>query len=136
MQRIRLATIISPAAAVLCFLVLGCLYFWITLPYGADMTIKFAVVYSVIFGLPLAYVIVAVFLFLPFRVMSARRSLTPRAICAATSLTGALFGMSLWMLDPPRNWPLIGMAALFGGIAGFIGGLVFAHVAGPFDRRS
>jgi hypothetical protein len=130
--RRRLATIISPAAAVLSFLALGCLYLWITLPYPAGTSIGYAMFYSVFFGLPLAYVIVAVFLFLPFRVMLARRSLTPRTVYAASSLFGALFGMSLWMFDPPLNWRLIGMATLFGSLSGLIGGLVFAHVGGPF----
>lgn len=131
MPRRPLATIISPAAAVLSFLALGCLYFWITVP-NPGLSIGYAVFYSVLIGLPLAYVIVAVFLFLPFRVMLARQSLTPRTVYAASSLIGALFGMSLWMFDPPLNWTLIGTATLFGGISGLIGGLVFAHVGGPF----
>lgn len=133
MPRRRLATILSPAAAVLSFLALGCLYLWIALPYPAGSSIGYSVFYSVIFGLPLAYVIVAVFLFLPFSVMLARRSLTPRTVYAASSLIGALFGMSLWMFDPPLNWTFIGMATLFGGISGLIGGLVFVRVGGPFE---
>jgi hypothetical protein len=87
---------------VLSFLALGCLYFWITLPYPAGPTIAYAVAYSVMFGLPLAYGIVAVFLFLPFHAMLARGSLTTRTVYAASSVTGALFAMSLWMFDPPR----------------------------------
>jgi hypothetical protein len=108
------------------------LYTWLA---GADPAgaIAYALVYSIVIGLPFAYGLVAVFLYPPFRVMAADHTLRPRTIYSASSLTGALGAMSLWIFDRPIDWPFVGMVGLFGGIAGIIGSLVFVQVGGPFE---
>jgi hypothetical protein len=134
LPRRRLATVISPFAAVSAFSVLLCWYAWLA---GADpaSAIAYTLLYSVVIGLPFTYGLVAVFLYPPFRVMAADRTLTPRTVYSASALTGALGAISLWIFDRPIHWTFIGMVGLFGGIAGVIGGLLFVHVGGPFEVR-